>query len=375
MSQPSHLTNGHSPPSDAPHAPRAHSVSMADVPLQRVSWLWPGRIPRGKLTILDGDPGLGKSCLTLDLAARISTGSTMPDGFQLDGPAGVIVLTAEDDAGDTVRPRLEAAGADLSRVRYLPHMEVTEDGKLTQRPWSLPGDIDALREIVDAYAVALVIIDPLSAFLSARVDSHRDQGVRGALFPLTEMAAATGAAVIGIRHLNKDDGGHALYRGGGSIAIIGAARAGLIVGADPGDETEQRRILAVTKLNVDVAAPALAYSVSGDEDFACARIVWHGTTGHTANDLLGQDRASDALDAASQWLGEFLTDGPAPASVVKAAAEATNTIAWRTVQRAKHRLGVKSKKRDGPSAPWEWSLPTASSEEPTTTPLPTEVTP
>ena len=130
----------------------------------------------------------------------------------------------------------------------------------------------------------LVVIDPLSAFLNGRVDSHRDQDVRGALAPLAKIADRTGATILVVRHLSKSGGGNPLYRGGGSIGIIGAARAAMLVAPDP--EDDGRRILACTKNNLGPMPLALAYRVVSDEERGCARIEWDGTTSHSAADLL-----------------------------------------------------------------------------------------
>jgi RecA-family ATPase len=185
-------------------------VCVADVAAERVRWLWPGRIPLGKLTVLDGDPGVGKSTVTLTIAAKVSTGSPFPDGPRPE-VADVILLSAEDEIGDTIRPRLEAAGADLNRVFVLP--DVREEGE-PPRPPELPLDLDRLEAMVKDRAAALVVIDPLMAFLSGAIDAHRDQDVRRALASMAYMAARTGAAVVIVRHMNKSGGVNPLYRGG-----------------------------------------------------------------------------------------------------------------------------------------------------------------
>ncbi len=199
---------------------------------QRVEWLWPARIPLGKLTIIDGDPGLGKSVLTLELAARVSRGMAMPDSEPGEDrePAGVVVLSAEDGIEDTIVPRLDAAGADRSRILALNLVTDTEGGK---RLPTFPGDADYVRAAVGRVQGRLVIIDPLTAYLSGYVNAHKDSDCRRALWPLAQLADDTGVAVVVVRHLNKATGGNPLYRGGGSIGIIGAARSGLLVAPTP----------------------------------------------------------------------------------------------------------------------------------------------
>jgi len=326
-------------------------VLVADVDREQVTWLWPGRIPRGKLVVLDGDPGVGKSTLTI--AAKVSTGSPFPDGARPER-GDVILLSAEDDIADTIRPRLEAAGADLNRCWVLP--DVHPEGE-PPRPPELPADLFLLEDLVKSKAAALVVVDPLMAFLAGQVDSHRDQDVRRVLASMAYMAARTGAAVLIVRHMRKG-AGSALDKGSGSIGIIGAARAGLLVAPDP--EDEGRRILAMTKSNLAKMPEALAYRLVNDELYGAARVVWDGASRHTANDLVrarvDEDEAP-ALTEAARVLKEILADGPLPAGNVKRMA-ATAGVAERTLHRARHALGVTARRQGwGPGAHYEWSMP------------------
>jgi hypothetical protein len=320
---------------------------VADVAAERVTWHWEGRIPRGKVTVLDGDPGLGKSTLTLSLAADTSRGRPLPGGQEAVPPASVVLLSAEDGIGDTIRPRLEAADADLSRVVVFEHLLDLEG---VPRPPSIPRDLETVERIVMAESAALVVIDPLMAFLGADVNSHRDQDVRRALHGLASLADRTEAAVVVVRHLNKSAGPQALYRGGGSIGIIGAARAGLLVAADPDDD--ERRIVAVTKSNLGPKPPALAYRLISDDNLGCAVIVWDGTAHHTADELLATEHPAQRTerDAAVEWLIEFLSDGPRSAEdVIKEAPYSDSTL-----KRAKR--GVARSRKAGMDAGWVWEL-------------------
>jgi AAA domain len=290
--------------------PGPRVVSLADVEPEHVSWLWPGYLPLGKLVVLDGDPGVGKSTVTLDWAARVSTGSPMPDGSP--GIKGtVLALSAEDGLADTIRPRLDAAGADSARVITITEIVVAgEDGGRHTRPVSIPGDLPAIEAIITEHDVRLVIVDVLMAYLSADVNAHRDQDVRLALHRLAAMAERCGCCVIVLRHLNKSPGGSAVYRGGGSIGIIGAARAGFMCGADPDDETGTRRVLAPVKCNLAAEPDALAYQLVPDELRGCARIRWLGRAEHTAATLLRDwadaDNRAERTETAT-WLEDFLT--------------------------------------------------------------------
>jgi AAA domain len=329
-------------------------VLVADVDRELVTWLWRDRIPRGKVTVLDGDPGTGKSTLTLTIAAKVTTGSPFPDGARPEC-GDVILLSAEDDIGDTIRPRLEAAGADLSRCWVLP--DVQPDPDKPPRPPELPADLDALEGMVKDKGAALVVIDPLMAFLSGQIDSHRDQDIRRVLASLGYMAARTDAAVVIVRHMNKGQGS-ALYRGSGSIGIVGAARAGLLVAPDPDDES--RRVVAMTKSNLAKMPEALAYRLVNDNLYGVARLVWDGASRHTAGDLVrarvDEDEAP-ALAEACRVLKEILSDGPLAAGNVKRMA-ATAGIAERTLQRARQALSVTTRRQGfGQGAFYVWSMP------------------
>ncbi len=345
-------------------ASRSRIVRLGDVKPERVEWLWPARIPLGKLTILDGDPGLGKSTISVDLAARVSTSRPMPGETTARPSAGVILMSAEDGLADTIRPRLDAAGADVSRVVALVGI-VAGDG--TERLPTLPGDLAPLEAAIVENGAALVVVDVLMAYLSADVNAHRDQDVRGALAQLAAVAERTGAAIVVLRHLNKSAGGPAVYRGGGSIGIIGAARSALVVGRDPDDE--ERFVLAVTKANLAPLAPSLAYRIV-DRNGSGA-IEWAGVTTHTAAQLLAVQSAEadddrGALGEAEEVLLTILAEGPVPVKLVQREAREAG-IADRTLRRATEALGVIRRKVGKPGESgqrWEWSLPEGGQETP-----------
>jgi hypothetical protein len=339
--------------SGAAHVPGADlGILLSAVRPVPVDWLWAGRIPLGKITVIDGDPGLGKSVLSLDLAARVSTGSAMPDGSP-GRRGGVVLLSAEDGLDDTIRPRLDAAGADVHRILALDCVPGGADqGK---RLPELPYDVPALRAAVQRMGALLVIVDPLMAYLGERVNSHRDGDCRRALFPLAELAQITGAAVVVIRHLNKAGGNNPIYRGGGSIGIIGAARSGLLVARDP--DNPDRRILAATKSNLARLPASLAYDLSTAPDGAL-RIGWMGESPHTAESLLaagGDDEDRDALAEAVEVLRAILPAGiRRRASEVRQEARAAG-VEERTIRRAKAALGVRSERQGfGPAGEWYW---------------------
>src|SRR5215207_3007837 len=326
-------------------------ILLSDVEPEQVDWLWLGRMPKGKLTVLDGDPGLGKSAATVDLAARVSAGLNLPDDTPCEA-AGAVICSAEDGLADTIRPRLDAAGGDPSKVLALATVPIQDTEG--ERLLSIPEDLPIIRRGIERVDARLVIVDPLMAFLSGNVNSHRDQDVRRALAPLTALAEDTGAAVVVVRHLNKTAGGNALYRGGGSIGIIGAARCALLVAKHPEDENLQ--VLASVKSNLGPPASSLAFALNEAANGA-VRVEWKGATSFTAATLLAapvDPEERSTLDEAKEFLRDALEDGPRwSKAVTKEAREAD--IREITLKRAKRELGVRSEKEADGS--WSWRLP------------------
>ncbi len=329
---------------------------LSSVVPEEVSWLWPSWLALGKLALVDGDPGLGKSAMTLDLAARVSAGMALPDGAECE-PAGVVLLSAEDGLADTIRPRLDAAGADTSKILAL---ATVPDENGHDRLLSIPEDLPLIEKGIRRVRAGLLVVDPLMAFLSGDTNSHRDQDVRRALARLAGLAERTEAAVLVIRHLNKAATNNPLYRGGGSIGIIGAARMAFVVGKDPQDEN--RRVLASTKNNLAMPPQSLMFSLEEAESTS-VRVNWLGNSGVSAKDLLATPQDQDHADARSEaveFLNEVLADGPVAANQVKEEAEEAG-IKERTLARAKKAVGVISY-REGAAGErgkgqWLWKLP------------------
>jgi hypothetical protein len=342
-----------SPVSPAPTSGRAVTVLVSDVEPETVEWLWEGRIPFGKITVVDGDPGLGKSLLTLDIAARLSSGGTLPDGGKCE-PAGVVILSCEDGLGDTIRPRLEAAGADLSRIAALVAVKSPSGTQLLP---TLEENVLQIAEAIESVAARLVIIDPLMAYLGRDVNSYRDQDVRAVLAPVAEMADRTGVAVVVVRHLRKSREGGAIIAGGGSIGIIGAARSGLMVARHPDDD--DTRVLVPVKSNLAAPAKALSYRITVDPD-GRPMIEWdHDPVDVTADQLVAFAETSfegrTALEEAMEFLEYELASGLKPTTEVNREAKKAG-ISEPTLRRARARLGVKPR-RDGYSGTWSLELP------------------
>ena len=273
-------------PAHQPASSDAAALDSATIVMRRVSdvesvpirWLWPGRIARGKLTMIAGHPGLGKSQLTCAIAAIVTTGGRWPvDGTPCD-IGSVAMLSAEDDVADTIRPRLEAAGADVSRVEVVDGVIDAFDaqGAPIQRSVSLKADVARLDALFAARPeITVLIVDPISAYLGG-TDSHVNADVRALLAPLSALAAKHGVAVIMVSHLNKGGvGSEALARVTGSLAFVAAARGAFLVAKDKDDAT--RRLFVPAKNNIAGDVAGLAFkveSVTLTNGIETARILW-----------------------------------------------------------------------------------------------------
>jgi AAA domain len=346
----------------SPESPdRSSSVVWLDsVKTTRVRWVWRDYIPAGKITIFDGDPGVGKSIITADLAARVSTGALMVDRSQcLTGPRAVLMVGAEDDLADTVAPRLDAADADRTRIATI-KLQRDDEGEL--RPLTIPDGLVHLREAIVESKALLVVIDPITCFLSEGINTNNDASVRRALAPLADVAAETGAAVVLIRHLNKEKGPTAVYRGGGSIGFTAAARAEFVFGKHP--TVPDLFVMARTKANLVQAdrAPSLGYRIVASEvDPEVPVVEWAGVVVVTADSVVGADarRHAPAREAAEDFLLELLGDHEwHSAGEIEEAAEAAG-IKKATLHRGAVSLGVEkdSQRDDGRYVGWQWRLP------------------
>lgn len=337
---------------------------LSDIVPTPISWLWQDRIARGKLSIIAGDPGLGKSTITANIAAVVTTGGRWPVDRKECTPGDVLFLSAEDDPADTLRPRLEAAGADLRRIHFVDGVVAgyTADGSQANRFFSLAEDMRALDlKLADLPDAAVVVIDPISAYLGS-TDSHKNAEIRGLLAPLTEVAARRNVAIIGISHLNKDQHKQSLMRITGSLAFVAAARAVYMVLADPQDK--MRRLFLPAKNNLGPDSSGLAFRIEsasiscGAGPLATSRVVWESEpVPLTADEAMQSGTASraSALDEAVVWLRETLSACPVPAGTVDQMREEKG-ISKKTLDRAAGALNIE-KKKQGMASGWSWSLP------------------
>lgn len=321
--------------SNGPELPAARRVTLSTITRSEIEWLWPNRFAIGKLSLISGNPGLGKSTLSLEMAAHISRGTEWPvDGG--NAPQGdTLVLSAEDDIADTILPRLEAMQADVSRIHALTMIDyANEDGSTSQRMFSLEKDIGLLdKQLVELPECRLVIIDPISAYMG-HVDSHKNSDVRGLLAPLAELAQHARVAVIGITHLNKG-ASKAIYRTMGSLAFVAAARA--VWGIVEDEDRPGRVLMLPVKNNIAPKEDGLAYQILSHE-LGGSYLEWEPESVEASMDeTLYQDGERSAVDEAADWLEDVLAYGRvATTDLQRLAKQAGHS--WATVRRAKNKI-------------------------------------
>lgn len=369
--------NGKHPiPTAIPYPTTAESLGvmsrrLSDVQMRPVSWLWEGKLARGKVSLIQGDPGLGKSMLLASLAAVVTRGGAWPVTRDQCPQGSVLILSAEDDAEDTLAPRLEAAGADLTRVHILDAIQSElENGEKVTRGFDLSQDIARLiikmREIGD---VRLVSIDPVLAYVGQTKDSHKTSDVRGILAPLNVAAYEAGAAIILVNHLNKSTGMSAINRGTGSNAWAAAARAVFGVIADKEDQGKRYFLTLKNNLGADGTETNLSYRIesyqlpASDPEIITARIMWDSQpVTQSAKELFAQNDDAGSgekndTDEAKDYLTEILRDGPMR---VKTLQQKTRDAGhnWPTVRLAKRLLNIVSRRSGfGEGSYMEWLLP------------------
>lgn len=332
-----------------------------DVESKHITWLWLGRFALGKLGILAGHPGLGKSQFTAMLAAMVSIGGLWPNG-EGNAPLGqVVMLSCEDDIADTIRPRLEAAGADLTKIHVLEAIVEKQGGR---RVFSLKKDIEHMRNVLDQLEdVTLVVIDPVTAYLDGS-DSHNTADVRAALAPLQDLAMERNFALVVVSHLNKSGGGgQAINAVTGSGAFVAASRSSFLIASDPDDQ--DRRLLLSIKNNL-ANPPGLAFRIGSktvSKGIEAPLLLFEdGTVEITADEALAGGASTDtgprAIDDATTFLVRVLRGGPRWKNEIAEQAEA-EMINEKTLRKAKQQLGIVSVKAKGKNGGWKWHLPPA----------------
>ena len=301
-------------------------INMKDVEIETIQWIWEPYIPYGKLTIVQGDPGEGKTTFVLSLIALLTTGRPLPEHEATTEPISVIYQTAEDGLSDTIKPRLVAAGADCSRVLVIDDSEK----ELTM--------CDArLEQAIVQTGAKLVVLDPIQAYLGSGVDMHRANEVRPVFKRLAALAENTGCAILLIGRMNKTQGVKASYRGLGSIDFRAAARSVLVVGRMKEEPTV--RIVAHDKSSLAPEGKSIVFELDPDTGFG-----WKGYCDTSVDELLaGRGSLVSKTTQAENLLQEILSDGEAPSDEILTQAAALG-ISERTLKIAKQNLGVKSRR-------------------------------
>ena len=326
---------------------------LDEVEAKHVEWLWHNRLARGKLTLLAGEPGIGKSQTACDIGARISKGAEWPDGSR--APRGsVIVLSAEDSANDTLRPRFEAADADLTRVHVL-QATLVDDKPVT---FSLQAHLEMLgAKLTEVGHAALIIIDPITSYMG-KIDGHQTVDVRTVLEPLAAFAEKYNVAVLAISHPPKATQAKALHAVTGSLAFVAAARLVFIAAKEP--QTERRLLLAV-KNNLGPPAAGIGFHLAQSfvgNDILTSYVCWDSQPVTTTADeaiAASNNEGQTAMKEAMEFLRDELAASPQAAQDIKKAATSAG-FSWATIRRAKDELKIRSVKgglQDG----WFWELP------------------
>ena len=310
-------------------------IKMSDVQLQEIEWLWYPFIPYGKLTIIQGDPGDGKTTLVLNIAAKLSKGEGLDENMQIAEPINIIYQTAEDGLADTVKPRLELAGADCEKI-----MVIDESDK------SLSMIDERLEEAIVKTGARLLILDPIQAYLGGGMDMNRANEARDMTKKLGALAEKTKCAIILIGHMNKAAGNKAAYRGMGSIDFFAVARSVLLVGRIEG-EANTRAVVQI-KNNLAAFGHAKAFEVS-ESGFQ-----WLGDYEITVDEVLGGIAPkANKMEQAKKILRELaeIQNSVQSNEVFELAEE--HGISKRTMENAKKELGIKAKKINNV---WYWEL-------------------
>ncbi|WP_418818048.1 AAA family ATPase [Pseudoruminococcus massiliensis] len=310
-------------------------INMDEVPVEEVKWLWYPYIPFGKLTIIHGDGGEGKTTLILQLAALLSRGEKLPCDDTEREPIKIIYQTAEDGLGDTIKPRLLSGNADCTKIKVIDESEAA----LTMLD-------ERVEQAIAETGARVIILDPMQAYIGAKVDMNRANEVRNILAHLGRIAEKYCCAIILVGHLNKAQGNKSTYRGLGSIDFQATARSVIVVGRVK--DKPEIRVAAHQKSSLAPEGKPIAFELSEANGFR-----WLGHYDITIDNLLCGVSREKKSDIAERLITDCLSDGKYPQQILLKKAQNAG-ISKRVLDEAKKSLGVKSIKE---SSGWYWELP------------------
>jgi archaellum biogenesis ATPase FlaH len=311
-------------------------IQMSQVEVEDIKWVWYPYIPYGKITVVQGDPGEGKTTFVLALIALLTQGKPLPEEETGAVPINVIYQTAEDGLADTIKPRLLSVGADCERVLVIDENEI-----------ELTLSDERLEQAIRQTGSKVIVLDPIQAYLGGDVDMHRANEIRPVMKRLALLAERTGCAVILIGHMNKMGGAKSAYRGLGSIDIRAAVRSVLVVGRVKDEPT--LRIVAHDKSNLAPEGKSIAFELDPDTGFA-----WKGYCETTVDELLcGNGSLLSKTAQAEKLLKDLLSEGEMLSEEITSQAKELD-ISNRTLKIAKQNIGVKSFRKGDK---WYSSLP------------------
>jgi hypothetical protein len=337
--------------------PSIQGLRLSDYTSTEVRWLWPGYLPRGRLTLLHGDPGIGKSWASLSLAVALSLGAPFPgeDPATRRQPGKTLLFAGEDDPSDTLLPRFEAMGGDPSQVTVVTGSRLAPDEET--RFFHLERDLDALTNTLNAERYELLLYDPLSAYLGSKIDNYRDTHVRAQLEPFLQVIRSKDVALLATGHLTKSMRDRALYRGQGSIAYVALARVVLVAGREP--DRPQRVGVVCVKNNLAPTPRSLAFEIQD------GRLLWiPGGTESSAEDLVAPEptrEETQAMKECQEDIIEYLRNAGGPVTPNKVIERMKhNGHTDSRIQRARTRLAHNQLivvEKTGFTGGWVWRLP------------------
>jgi putative DNA primase/helicase len=348
---------------DNGRSPSVRLLRGSEIKPEPVAWLWDGWLARGKMHVLGGAPGTGKTTIAMALAATVSTGGRWPDDTRV-AAGNVVIWSGEDDPADTLAPRLIRSGADMNRVYFI--ADVTEESG--SRSFDPARDIETLRRrLAEIGGAKMLIVDPIVSAIAG--DSHKNAEVRRGLQPLADLAASEDCAVLGITHLSKGTGGREpVERLTGSVAFGALARLVFVAAKhqEERDDGRTTRLFLRAKSNIGPDNGGFEYDLDHGElrdhpgNFGTC-VLWRGPVQGAARELLalaeanGDEGEEGALADAKHFLMDALANGPVATKAIKADANGAG-LSWPTVRRAQKALGIRPFKR-GMKDGWYWRMP------------------